>query len=521
MESALPRHIERFLAERTAEGPFEERQTHASWVFIGRDRVYKFKKPVDFGFLDYASLETRRRMCAEELRLNARLAPDVYLEVVGVDADGQSGGAHVDYALVMRRLPEERMLDHALRDGSTTIETAADLGRRLAAFHRTAQVGTERGLAALERMIENWRGNFERVARMPEALPPPLVEQVRAYFETFRRQHDGLLRTRHARWTVEGHGDLRAEHVCLTDPPVFFDCLEFDESLRTVDAASDLAFLLMDLEAQGERAFAGALCAAYAYETRDETLGAVLDFYRCYRAFIRAMVEGLRSEAAEVPAEERDEARRRALRMLVLSRHYARPARLVIVHGYSATGKSTVAARIAVSAGAALIATDVVRKELLGLEPAAPLEAPGFRQGAFNPDATREAYAEVTRRALGYLFDGVSVVLDGTFLYPEGREAAAALRQAWPGPTVAVLVDPGERRLRANLERRRLRPDASLAGLEAYEQQRRDEPDPALAQFWTLSLDEAGCDLPGDEILARLPAEFAPLPERGWQGGAR
>jgi aminoglycoside phosphotransferase family enzyme/predicted kinase len=506
----LPAHIVRFAERHAAAGPFDLKQTHASWVLVGRALVYKFKKPLDLGFLDYSSLANRQRMCEEERRLNDRLAPGVYLDVQPVDAQGGRGGQAIDYALVMRRLPDELMLDRVLAAGAVPAGAAKELARRLVAFHREAVVPATRGTRALGQMFENWEDNFRRAAAMPEEMDLRLVEQVRAFFESFRVQRARLLAARHAARTVDGHSDLRAEHVCLTDPPVFFDCVEFSEELRTVDAASDLAFLLMDLEALGRRPFADALCAAYLYESRDETLPPVLDFYRCYRAFIRAMVEAIRARAGEVPEAEQAQARLRARNMLLLSRHYARPTRLILVHGYSGTGKSTIAARVASAGSVALLATDVVRKERLGLHPSDPLPAPGFRQGAFAAQPTREVYDEVVRRALGYLMDGVSVVVDGTFLYTEGRDAAAALCEAWPGPKLALLMDPSEDRVRGNLARRAARPDASLAGLDAYETQRHDQPDPTLPGFWTLRLQDEGCDLGGRALLAALPEDFAP-----------
>jgi predicted kinase len=406
----------------------------------------------------------------------------------------------------MRRLPDELMLDYLVREGSERMndELAADLARRLAEFHRQRRLSRLAGHRAGKRLWRSWEDSL-REARELEPLAGPMLSQIRGLVERFRDEHGALVEERHHRWTVDGHGDLRAEHVCLTQPPVFFDCLEFSADYRQVDAANDLAFLLMDLEALGARQFAGALGAHYLYETRDETLPLVLDFYRSHRALIRARVAAIRAREGEIPLADRTRARQEAARLLTLSRHYLRPTRLIVVYGYSGTGKSSVASRLASAGGMALLGTDVIRREVVPASGPAP-----FLEGRYGAAARARVYDELVRRALQHLLAGNSVVLDGTFLHDEGQDALTRLRADWDGPALALLVDPGQGAVAANLRARSKRADVSDADAEVYRRQL-ESPLPDVSGFWRWRLDRGECGLSGAALLARLPSDFAPL----------
>jgi aminoglycoside phosphotransferase family enzyme/predicted kinase len=518
-QTPLPTHVEglrRRLA--TESGSVQIIQTHISYVLLTTDEVWKLKKPVDLGFLDYSTLDSRRTMCEEEVRLNGRLAPGVYLGVEPVDSAGRDQGEPVDFAVRMRRLPDSNMLDKRLAEDAVERQDALNIGKLLASFHVRSQVDSARGKARLDAHLRQWDDNFHWLDQFPGLLDARLVEQCRRFRDHFVGVNGRLLEERHVQQAVDGHGDLRAEHICLLDPPVVFDCIEFSEELRQIDAANDLAFLLMDLEFLGQRAFSDAVAESYIYWTRDASLGAVLDFYRCYRAVVRAKVEAIKAAEGEVEDRERRRAAYRAVRYLFLARHYATPVRLVIVRGYAGTGKSTVAARIAAT-GAVLLSSDVIRGDLVSGE-SGPDTSSGYRKGAYSPDITEQVYRLLVEEAANHLVEGRSVVLDGTFLPQASIDAVAWLRDRWPGPAVSLLVDPGEERVRANLLRRSQEHDVSEADLQVYLRQKAEEAMSPLPGISEMHLDQTGCDMDSRGLLQLIEASERWSPLEGNDGRA-
>ena len=368
-----------FYPHRPAQIDFK--QTHMSWIFLAGGDVYKVKKPVHYAFADATTLESRHLLCGEEVRLNRRLAPGTYLGVVPIVDRGHSlalgdeGEVHNpnvrEYAVRMLRLPDDRMLDHLLRIGEVSPQAIDKIARRLAAFHRAASraKGSKYGsAAAIRRTI---LGNLDESRQAIEApVDDRGFDPIQDYLSTCISAHRELLNDR-VRWgrVREGHGDLRCEHVCMTEEIDIFDCVEFDEKLRYGDVASDLAFLAMDLDAFGAAHLADELIRAYSKETDDRALATLITFYKCHRACIRGKVDYLKSLEPEVPPEEQERARERGRAKFTLAARYAacgRPA-LVIVCGLVASGKSTVAETLRLRTGFDVFNSDRVRKQLAGI----------------------------------------------------------------------------------------------------------------------------------------------------------
>ena len=299
----------------------ELRQTHISYVLLAGAYVYKIKKPVRFAFLDYGTLERRRHFCEEEVRLNRRLAPDVYLGVVplieragsfelGEGAVATPGWTTVEYAVRMRRLPDDRMLDRLLKAGRVREEDLRAVARRLASFHSAASTEDAPLFGAPDAVARTLEENFEETEPLVgRTISEPDFAAIRRYSTRFLAENREVFKVRIREGRVrEGHGDLRAEHVCLIDGVVVFDCVEFSKRLRYCDVSSELAFLAMDLDFLGAPVLARDLIRAYAGATGDETLTALLPFYQCYRAYVRGKVESLKSMEAEVPGGERERA---------------------------------------------------------------------------------------------------------------------------------------------------------------------------------------------------------------------
>ena len=440
-------------------------RTHVSTVFLAGDVAYKIKREVRFPFLDLSTLELRRLCCEEELRLNRRLSTDLYLGVVPITADEVGihvGGAGeiVEYAVKMRRLPEDRMMDSMIRAGRLPPHAISRVCELLARFH----AGTERGAAVAAfgtpaAITQLWEEHFaesepwahDLLDRFQDAL---LRRTVRAWLVRKR----ALLERRHLEGYIrDGHGDLRCSSVCLTEPIQIFDCLEFSQRLRCGDVASDLAFLAMDLSWRGRRDLADELVHRYSELTRDGELEGLIPFYGSYRACVRAKVSALSAQGASVSPTERARFRADARELFALACRYAsedRPPLLLVVCGLSGTGKSTVAEQLARTWSAQVLSTDRIRKELHGAGPT-ERRAASFQAGIYSPEATRRTYATLADRTEALLRSGQPVIADGTFSQAWQREllTGAAARSGGLSFFLELTAPPARVRQRLDLRR--------------------------------------------------------------------
>lgn len=275
--------------------PLEFVETHMAWIFLAGNFAYKLKKPVKFDYLDFSTLDLRRVDCLREVSLNRRLAPGVYLGVVplSVAPDGAlrlgPGGEVVDWLVHMRRLPSEKMLDVRLRGEGVTEREARMVGVFLSEFYVAQPHFDISPDAYVRRFRRSIRANFQVLRQTAYGLPRRLVAELAERQMTFLREHSELFDTRvHMSRVVEGHGDLRPEHVCLEEPPVIFDCLEFCRSFRVQDAADELSFLAMECELLGSTEVGNWIFDTYSERTRDFPPADLVDFYKTYRACLRA-----------------------------------------------------------------------------------------------------------------------------------------------------------------------------------------------------------------------------------------
>ena len=408
----------------------ELRQTHISYVFLAGPYVYKIKKPLRLPFLDYSTLAQRHHFCQEEIRLNRRLAPATYLGVVAIRREGECfslaessspDGRIVEYAVKMNRLPEDRMLSFRIEGDSVEPDHIRAIAKKLASFHETASVEKAEALGSPQAISAKILANFQETGRfINRTIGPQTFEKIRAYSEAFLRENFDLLRSRVLEGRVcEGHGDLRAEHVCLLNDIIIFDCIEFDEGLRYGDIASEIGFLSMDLDFLGARALAADLEEVYASLAQDPALRSpLLPFYKCYRAYVRGKVESLKSDEQEVPNEERRKASTEAQRYFCLSSRYARgksqPTLLLVVCGMVGTGKSTVARLLSDLSGFPVLNSDRIRKELVA--PASGKRSrEDYGQGIYSQEFNELTYQALLDQAERHLAGGRGVIVDATF----------------------------------------------------------------------------------------------------------
>jgi uncharacterized protein len=460
------------------------RETHISWVILAGDFAYKIKKPVDFGFLDFSTLALRRQFCEQELLLNRRFAPELYLAVVAVTGSEQGpqiagDGPVIDYAVQMRRFDEDQLLDTIAARGGLTDTLVHELARELARLQNTAPA-EHPGLdsddpgspTALYKAIEQ---NFQQLRQY--SLPAKDLELLEAVEQWSRLGHADLLPTLEQRLregkVIDGHGDAHLGNIALVDGAVrLFDCIEFNPAFRVMDSIAEIAFLSMDLDARDFHQASHQLLTNYL-EYRDDYPGlALLDLYRCYFAMVRAKVALLR-EAPEHEAITTTAAYTQCRRYLALAHSYSRPRQVfvAITHGVSGSGKSTVAAKLVAAGGAVRIRSDVERKRLFGLAP---------RQRSNPEDATRlystamsrKTFSRLETLAASVVGAGFGVIVDATFLHRRVRDDFRTLAHKLGVPFVIIdcRAEPAQLRQRL-IARERAKQDASEAGVAVMESQ--------------------------------------------------
>jgi aminoglycoside phosphotransferase family enzyme/predicted kinase len=453
----------------------ERHETHGSWVFVAGEHALKIKRPVRLPFLDYSTLERRRAMCREEVRLNRRLAPDLYVGTVGIAPDGDGSFALssddeapgvVEVGVLMRRYDECDTLAARWAAGTATAQQLRGVGARLAAFHARAPRPdqAESALAALRQAVRTTLDDLEAAQSLDRARVSALRRCLEAGLSARRQE---LLARGRRGLVVDGHGDLRAEHVLLTEPVQVVDALEFDPGLRIADVACDLGFLVMDLEGGGAQGLAAALMAGYREAGGDPGDDSLLALMACYRALVRAKVDVV-SGNVERARERLDRATALAWR--------ARGPLVLAVCGPPASGKTTLARALCEQSAMVHASSDVIRKAHLGLAPTERAPARAYDRGTSL--ATYRALGEHAAAALGI---GRGAVIDATM---GDRDSRDALREGL-----------GRARDRVRYVECRA-PDA-----EVRRRARARETDPARESDATAELAE------------RLRARFAPLDE--------
>ncbi len=468
-------------------------ETHISWVVLAGDFAYKIKKPLDLGFLDFSTLARRRHACDEEIRLNRRLAPELYLDVVAITGTPERpriGGSDtpIEYAVRMRRFDRAQELDRLLAADALPPARIDELARTVARFHAEAPAATGSdpwGDPATA--LANALANFDHVRALERADDVvPRVDALRAWTQAEHARVAPAMVARLAAGRVrECHGDLHlANMVLFGDRVVVFDCIEFNPALRWTDVMAEVAFTAMDLRRRGRRDLAQRFVNDYLEATGDYEGLAVLRFYVVYRAMVRAKIAAIRG-AQERDAAARDRDRQEFLAHLALAEDCARAPRaaLAITCGASGSGKSFAAGRLAGTGDWIRIRSDVERKRLAGL-PAGDRSGSGLAAGIYAGDMTARTYARLADLARTVLAAGYPVIVDATFLAQAQRTAFRALAAELGAPFVILAPQAPVAVMRARVAAREAAgTDASEATLAVLERQ--------LAGAEALAADEA------------------------------
>ena len=289
-------------------------QTHISYLFIAGEYVYKIKKPVNFGFIDYSTLEKRKFYCGQEIRLNSRLSPEIYLGISHIVSDKgifslNGKGEIEEYAVRMKRLPENMMMDRMIFDKRIDMAIITKIANKIAAFHQSADVNSDISkFGDIEIILKNVNENFLQTDKfIGISLTQDEYNLIKDFSYKFIVHNKSILKKRVAENKIKDcHGDLRTEHICISDKIYIFDCIEFNDRFRYADVASEVAFLAMDLDFLGEGILSKYFVNSYIEISGDTDIYKVINFYKCYRAYVRGKVESFKLNDPNIQPKEKE-----------------------------------------------------------------------------------------------------------------------------------------------------------------------------------------------------------------------
>ncbi len=401
--------------------PIQLIQTHASYVLLTGDFAYKLKKPVDFGFLNYSTIENRHHFCQEEIRLNQRGARELYLEVLPISNQGNnyrlsSDGEIVDYVVKMVQFPQENLLSNMFAVGTITTDDMEEMGRVVAEFHGNAQTNEYiSSFGKVARIRQSIDDNYRQTEKyIGLAQTPQQFTETKAYTDRFLIEYPQLFLDRIAGGFIrECHGDLHLRNICRWhNQTLLFDCIEFNEPFRFVDTMYDVAFAVMDLAARGRQDLANRFLNTYAEQTGDWAGLQVLPLYLSRQAYVRAKVTSFLLDDLGISSQDRAAAAQTAGDYYRQAWEYTRPrqGRLILLSGLSGSGKSTLGRQIAQSVGGVHLRSDAVRKHLGGI----PLLTRGDDR-LYTPEMTAKTYQRVLELGAKLVAQGFTTILDAKY----------------------------------------------------------------------------------------------------------
>jgi len=490
-------------------------ETHISWVLLAGDFAYKLKKAVNFGFLDFSTLEKRRFYCSEELRLNRRFAPDLYLEVVAISGSPEQPqlngrGEVLEYAVRMRQFPQAGLLSRIADNHQLAAGHVDEIITLVAGMHAQAGREVTDPDAGSPADIRHWVDeNFTHIRRSHlEPLQQRQLDELESWCrETFTVRRDLLALRRQDGYVRECHGDLHLGNLALVNQRITpFDCLEFNPRLRWIDVISEVAFLAMDIEERGYPVLANRFLNGYLQHTGDYAGMRLLNYYLVYRALVRAKVAVLRSAQSDLDAAGQAAAREEFAAYMALAVQYAspRPRAVIITHGVSGSGKSWWSERLSGQLGAIRVRSDVERKRLFGYRPDAAT-ASGIDAGIYTADAGVRTYAVLAGLAQDVIDAGFPVIVDATFLKRVERDRFKDLAGKLGVPCIVLHCEATAGVLQARLHERQVPGRGpSEAGIEVLESQLVSQEPLQPDEFDDCSVVSASGDPSGKELAVRI-----------------
>lgn len=442
------------------------RETHISWVFLAGEFAYKLKKPVNFGFLDYSTLEQRKHFCELELILNQRMAAELYLNVLPLSGNAKAPSfddpsAPFEYLLKMRRFDDSQLLNALQQRGELKEQHLVQLAEQLADFHTKLAPGLPPDDLGTPAAI--WfpaQQNFDQIRELL-ANDPESLKQIKILEDwskdTFSRHEETFAKRLANGFVRECHGDLHLGNTTLWKGKVVaFDCIEFNDAFRWCDVMSDLAFLIMDLEDRGLKDMAQITLNHYLEQTGDYEGLELLCFYKVYRALVRAKVNLFRLAQPGLDEEDKASVMRQYRSYTDLAESYIEfhSPYLLITHGFSGSGKSTLTTSVVKELGGIRIRSDVERKRLFGLKPEESGQSPKLASGIYTPEASEQTYNRLTQLANSVLRSCFPVTLDATNLKKSQRDQLHAVAENLGLTSLIISLTADKATLRRRLTKR-------------------------------------------------------------------
>ncbi|NEQ33186.1 MAG: AAA family ATPase [Leptolyngbya sp. SIO4C5] len=465
VDAALPPLIQQMMQPEFYSHPVSETieliQTHVSYVLLTGEFAYKLKKPVDFGFLDYSTLEKRQHFCHEELRLNRRAAAPIYLEVIAIAQAGdrfylaEGEDAAVEYAVKMRQFPQSALLSHLFEQGELTVELLQRLAETIAEFH--AEAKTDAHIRSFGEISQIRASIDENYAQTQGFIGGPQTqtqfEQTKAYTDRFFAQEQALFQQRIEQDRIRAcHGDLHLNNICLWQDQLYlFDCIEFNEPFRFVDVMFDIAYIVMDLEAGNRPDLRTAFLNHYAEQTGDWAGLEILPLYVSRQSYVRAKVTSFLLNDPSVSAAEKTKASQKAAPYYRLAWQYAQPqqGRIFVMSGLSGSGKTTAARQLAQQTGAVHLRSDAVRKHLAGV----PLTERGGDE-IYTAEMSQKTYDRLLDLGIRLAQRGYPVILDAKYDRQARRQSVIAQAEAKQIPLQILYCDTPKAIMQQRLQQR-------------------------------------------------------------------
>lgn len=442
-------------------------QTHISYIFLTGSYVFKVKKPVDLGFLDFTTLDKRYLYCKEEIRLNRRLSPEIYMDVVEIKKDGDQfniggSGELIEVAVKMRELPQEKTLARLLEKGQVTEDMIDDLARVMADFHQGAESSPRISeFGEVERVFFGIEENFKQTEKyIGITLSHEKYHALKEYSYKFLEGNTDLFQKRIEDGKIRDcHGDFHCENVYFVDKIYVLDCIEFNERFRYIDTACDMAFLIMDLDYRGYSEFSNRLLNTYLQFTGDYGLVSVLNFYKIYRAYVRGKVGSFKLDMEGPSEKQRAAIKREAKKYFDLAYQYVKKKEgpfLLTTTGVMGSGKTYVSQRLASRIDAVIIHSDAMRKKLACLSPTEHRYEP-YGKGIYSEAFTRKVYDQLLKEAKDILNSGKPVILDGSFSKKWQRDIVIDFAKSSRYPYLFIHCSSDDTVIKRRLSKRKFR----------------------------------------------------------------
>lgn len=466
-------------------------ETHISWVILTGEYVYKIKKPMNFGFLDFSTLEKRGFYCREEVRLNQFFAAELYLDVVTINGEPDNpkingSGPILEYAIKMREFPQDCLFTELHKHHKITPELIDQLAALIADFHSKTPIAAEDSIFGTPNSVHApVQQNFDQIAPLlSDANDLKRLQHLAAWANQQFNKHHALLTQRKQQGFIRDcHGDLHLGNIILyKNKPMIFDRLEFNDEFRWTDVMADVAFLIMDLEDHQQFAFANRFLNAYLQITGDYAGLAILPYYQAYRAMVRAKISLFRLSQPGLSEQEQQAVKQKYRGLIKLAEHYAFPEQeprelqqnvitpsLYITHGLTGSGKSSVARYLVEQIAAIQISSDVERKRMFGLTAKTQTQSE-LNKGIYDPSVTLQTYEQLKKLATTIIEAGYSVIVDATFIKFAHRELFKQLAQALQVPFIILHCEAPHEYLQKWIQERQMQKnDPSEAGLEVLD----------------------------------------------------